>query len=329
MIKPSANLDKFDNFPLITIGVTCYNAADTISRAIDSALSQDWSNFEILVVDDGSTDGSQEIVRKRADADTRINLIENNKNLGCSSARNRLVENAKGEFLAFFDDDDVSSPERVRLQFEHIEAYEQKSDCNLIACFASGQRVYPNKYIFRLRAVGSDGPSPVGDTMADYLLFHKRDPAFFYGAGTPSCSLMARTLLFRKLGGFDPALRRQEDVDFAIRLGLMGGHFIGIPEPVLTQYATGGDEKSAQVEFESFIRILEKNAAYLKAADSYQYMRIWSEMRYRHFSGQDGHAFRLLTRLLFAYPKRTARHFLHTATRRFRHERRINASSHV
>jgi hypothetical protein len=140
---------------------------------------------------------------------------------------------------------------------------------------------------------------------------------------------MARTLLFRELGGFDPAMRRQEDIDFAIRLSLMGGHFIGIHESVLTQYATGGNEKSAQVEFESFNRILEKNVAYLKTADSYEYMRMWSEMRYRHFSGQDGQAFRLLTRLLLAYPRRTVRHFLHSAIRRFRHERRINASSHV
>ena len=65
------------------------------------------------------------------------------------------------------------------MQFECIVSYEQNSGCNLIACYASGERIYPNGYILPLRAVGSDGPPPVGNAMADYLLFHKRDQILF------------------------------------------------------------------------------------------------------------------------------------------------------
>lgn len=314
--------------PLITVGVTCFNARDTIRRALDGALSQDWPNFEVIVVDDGSTDGSREILTQVAAADSRLRVVEHSVNRGCAIARNTLVEQAKGEFLAFFDDDDVSCAHRLRLQHENIVTYEREKDAELVACYASGQRIYPNGYVVPIRAVGVHESPPIGQMMADYLLFNKRRPGVHYGAGTPACSLMARTALFRELAGFDKAMRRQEDVDFAIRLAFNGGHFIGIPEPVLSQYATVGSEKSARVEFESFLHLVEKNADYLRANDSYRYMRLWSELRYRHFSGQDARAVRVLALLMLSYPVRAARHFAYSASRRFLHERRMKSSSH-
>lgn len=311
--------------PLITVGITCFNASATIERALESALSQDWPNIEVLIVDDGSTDGSREILARRALTEARLRVIEHPVNCGCAAARNTLIEAAKGEFLAFFDDDDVSESDRLRLQHNHTVTYESKANVNLVACYSSGRRVYPNGYIMPIRAVGSDGLPPIGHVMADYLLFNKRYQDVFYGAGTPTCSLMARTEVFRALGGFDIKMRRQEDVDFAIRLAFKGGHFIGIPNSVLIQNATGGDEKAARIEFESFLQLLEKNADYLHATNNYTYMRMWSELRYLHFSGQDTQALLLLMRLLFTYPFRTMRHFLRSASRRFFHERRMNS----
>ena len=315
-------------YPRITVGITCYNAEHSIQRAIRSALDQAWPDLEVVVVDDASSDHSWSLIQAIASDDQRIRPVRHEANQGAAAARNSILEAASGEFIAFFDDDDISRPDRVRLQYERIVSYEQTSGCNMIACYASGERIYPNGYAMPLRAVGADGPAPTGSAMADYLLFHKRDLNLFYGAGTPTCSLMARTPVFRDLGGFDIEMRRQEDVDFAIRLSLKGGHFIGIPESVLTQYATSGSEKSALVEFESFLRLLDKNKDYLESTNSYQYMRLWSEMRYRHFANQDGRALLLLIRLLLSYPRRTTRHFLHSATRRFRHEQRMNAPSH-
>lgn len=313
---------------LITIGVTCYNAAATIERALDSSLSQEWPEFEVVVVDDGSTDGSWAKIQQAAKGDSRIIPIRHETNQGASAARNSILEAAGGNFIAFFDDDDISRPDRLQLQYERIVSYEQTTGINMIACYASGERIYPNGYTMPIRAVGAEGPPPTGLAMTDYLLFHKRDPNLFYGAGTPTCSLMARTSVFQDLGGFDTAMRRQEDVDFAIRMSLKGGHFIGIPEPVLTQYSTDGNEKSARIEFESFLRLLDKNKDYLIDTDSYRYMRLWSEMRYRHFTDQDGRALFLLSRLLLSFPLRTTRHFLYSATRRFRHEQRMKAPSH-
>lgn len=312
------------DLPKITIGITCYNACSTIELALDSALSQQWSNIEVLVVDDGSTDDSRKILARRAAVEPRIRVIEHPVNLGCAAARNTLVEAARGDFLAFFDDDDVSEPSRLRLQYDHIIAYELEAGTKLVACYTSGKRVYPNGYVIPIRAVGADGLPPVGHVMADYLLFNKRYPGIFYGAGTPTCSLMARTKIFRDLGGFDIRMRRQEDVDFAIRFAFKEGHFIGISESVLIQNATGGNEKTAHIEFESALRLLEKNSDYLRSNDYYVYMQLWAELRYRHFSGQDIRATFVLLRLFLSYPVRTIRHFVRSAFRRFCHERRMN-----
>jgi len=315
--------------PLITVGITCFNASTTIERALDSAMSQDWRNVEVLVVDDGSTDGSREILARRSASDQRLKVIEHSSNLGCATARNTLIEAANGDFLAFFDDDDVSRADRLRLQHDHIVSCEREAGTELIACYASGKRVYPNGYVLPIRAVGADGSPPVGHVMADYLLFNRRRPGIFYGAGTPTCSLMARTVVFRDMSGFDTAMRRQEDVDFAIRLAFKGGHFVGISEPVLTQYATGGTEKSARIEFESFLRLIDKNADYLCARDSYGYMRLWSELRYLHFAGQDARALLVLARLMISYPVRTISHFSVSALNRYHHERKINTNARI
>ena len=87
-----------------------------------------------------------------------------------------------------------------------------------------------------------------GKTGLDFLLFNKKYNVCFYGNGTPTCSLMARKDLFYKVGFFDTNLSRQEDIDFAIRVGFKGGHFIGIPEKVISQYFTIGKDKT-QLKF--------------------------------------------------------------------------------
>lgn len=315
--------------PLITIGITCFNASSTIERALRSGLSQDWTNIELLVVDDGSTDGSRDILLQWVNYDNRVRVIEHQGNQGCSAARNTLIRHARGIFLAFFDDDDISRSDRVRLQYERLVTYEQRVGSRLVACYASGNRLYPNGYVVPIRAVGMLRRPPVGNEMADYLLFYKRCRGVFYGSGTPTCSLMARTCVFRAMNGFDTAMRRQEDADFAVRLAFAGGHFIGITEPVLTQYVTCGSEKSARVEFESFVYLIDKNALYLRRQSWYRFTRLWGEMRYHHFDGHNGRAILVLIHLLMLHPVRTSFRLAVTGAARVIHERRMRARGHL
>lgn len=309
--------------PLITIGLTCYEAADSIERAIESALLQDWPHKEILIVDDCSTDGSVAVIERVAAAHSSIRLIRHDVNQGPGAARQTLLQNAQGEFLAFFDDDDVSAPQRIRTQYEAIIAYEAQHQADLIACYASGQRIYDNGYVLDIQAIGSRPLVPHGAVVADYLLFFQKNPDFFYGAGTPSCALMARTETIRKIGGFDSGLRRVEDVDFAIRLALAGGHFIGCPEKLYTQQATFAPDKAPEKNRDAEIRLAEKYCDYLQKRGRYSYARTWPRIRYYHFKRQYGRMALALGGLFLRAPIKVSSHLLATGPKRLLHERRM------
>lgn len=308
-----------DKLPLITIGITCYNAQTSIARAIESALAQDWPNFEIIVVDDCSTDNSVSIVEKHK----TVHLIQHEINQGPAGARQTILDNAKGQYIAFFDDDDSSHPNRLTAQYERITQYAQQAQKDLIACYASGERIYENGYKVQLDAIGSKADVPVGQAVANRYLFFASSPKLFFGTGTPSCSLMVRTDILKEAGGFDSNFRRVEDVDFAIRLALKGGHFIGCSENLFTQYATIGADKSPEKNKDAEIQLAEKHKNYLKSVGRYYYAKTWPLLRYYHFKGQYAHLGWTLAKLLVRHPVKTSQHFFTTAPKRFMHERRM------
>lgn len=329
-IQPDNDLGRLaGSRPRITIGITCFNAVATIARAVRSALAQDWPETEIVIVDDGSTDGSRELLQQLAASEPRLRLVLHDRNRGTAAARNSVLKAASGAFIAFFDDDDESDRQRLSIQHARLVTYEVETGATLVACYASGMRHYPNGYDMPFSAVGSQQGIPVGEVMARYLLLFDRKPGVFYGNGTPTCSLMARHSVFDVVGGFDEALRRQEDADFAIRLALCGAHFIGTPERLVEQYVSMGAEKAALVEHDSFAALLHKNADYLRASGDYEYALKWADLRFRHFNRQPIHAALALLRLLVRFPCRASRHFLTSATRRYAHERRMAARSPV
>ena len=106
--------------PKISVIMPAYNAEDMIMTAINSVLSQTWSNFELLVADDGSTDATASIVSDYAKKDSRIKLIRNEKNRGAYAARNRALIEATGEYVTCHDTDDWSHPEILERQARHL-----------------------------------------------------------------------------------------------------------------------------------------------------------------------------------------------------------------
>ncbi len=108
-----------------------YNAAGTIREAIDSALAQTLSDLEVLVVDDGSTDETAEIVETHADP--RVRLLRNPRNLGIPATRQRGAEEARGEYLAILDSDDIAHPRRFERQVAYLDAH---PDCALVGTWA-------------------------------------------------------------------------------------------------------------------------------------------------------------------------------------------------
>lgn len=104
--------------PLVSVIMPVFNAALFLRQAIASVQAQSKSNWELLVVDDGSTDHSLLILAGMAATDPRIQLLTTGGNLGAGAARNHALEAARGRYIAFLDADDIWHPEKLRLQLE-------------------------------------------------------------------------------------------------------------------------------------------------------------------------------------------------------------------
>ena len=91
--------------PAVTVIIPAYNAEKYIGKCIESVLGQSWQNFEILVIDDGSTDGTGKVVKDYVKQDARVKYVKQ-KNMGVAKTRNKGVKMAEGEFVAFIDNDD-------------------------------------------------------------------------------------------------------------------------------------------------------------------------------------------------------------------------------
>ena len=110
--------------PLISIVMPAYNAGKYIEQAIESVIGQTYKNWELIVLDDGSVDDTKEIIQQKVQCDKRIFLYENESNMGVSATRNRGIEVAKGDWVAFLDSDDAWEKEKLEKQVSFLENHE-------------------------------------------------------------------------------------------------------------------------------------------------------------------------------------------------------------
>lgn len=107
--------------PTFSIVMSVYNGQPYLAQAIESMLKQTFRDFEFIIIDDNSTDGSQDVIRSFKDP--RIRFIQNEKNLGLAQSLNRGLDEARGNYIARMDADDISKPNRLALQFEYLESH--------------------------------------------------------------------------------------------------------------------------------------------------------------------------------------------------------------
>ncbi len=108
--------------PRISVLMAAHNNEQYLSLAIESILDQSFRDFELIIVDDCSGDGSWEVLRRYARRDQRIRIIRNAENMGLSKSLNKGLEVARGKYIARMDDDDVAMPDRFALQLDYLEA---------------------------------------------------------------------------------------------------------------------------------------------------------------------------------------------------------------
>lgn len=184
---------------LISVVMSVFNDAPYLDAAVRSIREQEFADFEFLIVNDGSTDGSTEILRAHAREDRRIRLIEQ-ENRGLVASLNRAIGDARGRLVARMDGDDRSLPERFGRQVAYLQA---KPDVGVVGA--------------QIRLIDATGRR-IKDAV-DY----PRDPAAFVAAlhGKPVMSHPAAMIVrshLEAVGGYRPQFRHCEDYDLWLRL---------------------------------------------------------------------------------------------------------------
>ena len=293
--------------PTVSIGLITYNARDSLERALDSALAQSWPPIEILVVDDSSTDGTAALAERLARAHPEVRVISRRENAGAAACRNIVIAEAKGEFIAFFDDDDVSAPRRVELQLQRLLQYERLlGDGSPVVCHTARLQYYPDGKTRIEHTMGerADRPAPNGVAVARRIVVGEplRDA---YGS-CATCSQMARTETLRRLGGFDPLFRRSQDTELCVRLAKAGTHFVGIGEPLVTQTMTRTSDKGIERERQYWLSLVDKHRDLFATETEYKGCRSWVEIRHDWLSRRKRSFWRGLLRLAATHPYFTA-----------------------
>jgi len=196
--------------PKVSVLMPVYNAGRFMKTAIDSILSQTFDDFEFLIIDDGSTDDSINIIR--ANSDDRIVLVKNKKNLGVSCTLNIGLGAAKGEYIIRMDADDISRSCRIKRQVEFMDANPT------IGISGTWVRLFGDQPFVVTR-------KPVGPSVVGCFL------VFYNPLAHPSVILRSKALVENSLK-YDPAYSRTEDYDLWSR---SNGFFPidNIPQPLV------------------------------------------------------------------------------------------------
>lgn len=111
--------------PRVSVLLAVHNGVERVGAAVESILCQTFCDLELLIADDGSTDGTPALLQRLARRDGRIRLLPNRANLGLTKTLNRLIAEAHGELIARLDHDDVALPDRLRRQVAYLDAHPQ------------------------------------------------------------------------------------------------------------------------------------------------------------------------------------------------------------
>lgn len=192
-----SRLEGRDN-PRVSVIIPTYNRGRFILEAIDSVLSQEYPNFELLVIDDGSTDNTAAVVG--AIDDPRLRYIQQD-NRGRSNARNRALSLARGAFITFLDSDDLYLPSKISLQVQYLLDNPETG------------MIYTSAY-----CIDDDGNMLQHRYEATVSGMIYEQIAFFQPVTITLPTVMARREVFEQVGGFDEKMHRFEDTDMWRRI---------------------------------------------------------------------------------------------------------------
>jgi len=208
--------------PTVSVIIPTYNRAHLIGRAIQSVLNQTYQNFEIIVVDDGSTDNTEGLIKKCQKQNKRIRYIKHGKNKGGATARNTGIKFATGKYIAFQDSDDEWLPEKLEKQMRVFR--DVSEEVGIV--YTDMWRITENKKTYFY--------SP--KIMPKHKIIYKQ--ALDYGVSNIGIGTsLIKKGVFDKVGMFDEKFPRFIDLEFFIRLSKYY-YFFHINEPLVNYFDT-------------------------------------------------------------------------------------------
>lgn len=183
--------------PIVTVFMAVYNGEKYIKEAIESVLTQSYTDFELLIINDGSTDKTLDVIAQFNDP--RIRLLHNDGNRGLTYTRNHGVKEARGKYFAILDSDDIAMPNRLKIQVDYMNANPEVAICGGQAILIDG-----NSKEMRLYKVHA------GNSLSHWLVLHN---VFI------NSTLMMNTSVMREMGGYRD-MAPAEDYDLSFRIGL-------------------------------------------------------------------------------------------------------------
>ncbi len=227
--------------PMVSVVMSVFNAEKYLSTSVDSILAQSYTDFEFIIVDDGSSDSSLQILKGYQD--DRIRLLKNEKNSGLVYSLNRGLDEARGKYIVRMDADDISLPDRLKTQVGYMEANSEIDVCgSFIQTFRDGDEV--------------DEPCrryPVDNAeIKGFMIFN-------CGFAHPAV-IMRRVFLEKHGYRYREEYRHAEDYDLWCNM-MERAHFGNIPEVLLKYRLTKGSVSSnnAQVQLARTTQIIQRN----------------------------------------------------------------------
>ena len=246
--------------PLVSIIIPTYNRAHTIERALRSVTKQSLQDFEILVVDDASTDNTAAVIHQFADP--RIQYFRHEENRFAGAARNTGMEAATGKYIAFLDSDDAWLPEKLERQVGLLEGADQDCGCSYTGAIINSESGLKKHTIYQ--------PSWHGDALQAYLLdkFVIWTPTFLF-----------RSELLQQTGPFDTALIRAEDIDLYLRI-LQQCRLSCVPEPMVELFLDASKQVADVPEKCDWI-LLNKHRELIKKQGLFLSRHIYANYKFR------------------------------------------------
>ena len=236
--------------PLISVVIPVFNGEKTIKETIDSVLKQTFTDFELLVINDGSQDLTVEVVEKIQDS--RIQLYSY-PNAGLAASRNRGIDRSTGEYIAFIDADDMWTPDKLEAQFNALKSHPE-------AAVAYSWTDYIDEYS---QFLGKGGHITVNGNIYPHLLLTD----LLENGSNP----LIRKQAFIEVGNFDESLRAAEDWDMLLRLAIRY-HFIAVSSPqVLYRISSNSMSFNVLQQERESLKVIER--AFNQAPESLQYLK--------------------------------------------------------